>query len=234
VGLAYFFVSEVLTGQTVGKRITGLRVVRLDGGPLNIAAVAARSVLLPVDALGLYLVGLLAMTLTPHRQRLGDLLAGTVVTDAADHPHQGSVQRGRTALLVAYPAVWIGAALWTTAGIKHDDAAARYRLQAATICQGARSAMSGATGVDALERAILVTDGVERQLSALHPPSGLGGVHARLLAVQHRDGLEFRRAVRRLRGARHRADVADVRARLVTLGLRDVRELSAAGLAACA
>src|SRR3954462_3363717 len=33
--LTYFFLCETLTGRTIGKRVTGLRVVRIDGRPLN-------------------------------------------------------------------------------------------------------------------------------------------------------------------------------------------------------
>src|SRR3954449_5661237 len=109
LSLSYFFVCESLTGQTIGKRIAGLRVVRLDGGPLNLASVAARNLLLLVDAAFLCVIGVLAVTLTPHRQRVGDLIGGTVVTVAGDHPHVPARQRGRAAILAAYPALWIGA-----------------------------------------------------------------------------------------------------------------------------
>src|SRR3954471_19934723 len=59
LSLSYFFLCESLTGQTLGKRIAGLRVVRLDGGPLNLAAAAARNLLLLIDSLGLCVVGVL-------------------------------------------------------------------------------------------------------------------------------------------------------------------------------
>src|SRR3954451_5825520 len=49
ITLSYFFVCEALTGQTLGKRRMGLRVVRIDGRRLPIASVATRNVLLPVD-----------------------------------------------------------------------------------------------------------------------------------------------------------------------------------------
>ena len=94
--LAYFFVWESLTGQTAGKRIMGLRVVRANGAPLNLAAVATRNLLLIVDQF----VGVLFIVATRRRQRLGDLVAGTVVTAADDHPHVASTERFRTGILV--------------------------------------------------------------------------------------------------------------------------------------
>ena len=38
--LSYFTLSESLTGQTIGKRWQGLRVVSVDGGPAGVGAVA--------------------------------------------------------------------------------------------------------------------------------------------------------------------------------------------------
>src|SRR4051812_11086744 len=99
IALSYFFVCEVLTGQTWGKRKEGLRVVRLDGRPLSVASAATRNVLLPIDAIGFYLIGYLAMILSRRRQRIGDLLAGTVVTEAWAHPHVPGSERGRTAMI---------------------------------------------------------------------------------------------------------------------------------------
>jgi uncharacterized RDD family membrane protein YckC len=75
--LAYFFVGESLTGQTLGKRLTNLRVVRWDGYPLAPGDVARRTMLRVVDG------GILSALLTGgRRQRLGDRAAGTVVASA--------------------------------------------------------------------------------------------------------------------------------------------------------
>lgn len=66
-------------GKTVGKRLLGIRVVPIDGGPLGFGAVLTRNLLAGIDAAFFYLVGLTAMATSPHRQRLGDRVAGTVV-----------------------------------------------------------------------------------------------------------------------------------------------------------
>lgn len=81
VAVLYYAVSEVLTGQTVGKRLFGLRVVMVSGRPLDGRAVALRTIGRFVDALPVfYLVGWLTLR-GRHRppQRLGDRIAGTTV-----------------------------------------------------------------------------------------------------------------------------------------------------------
>src|SRR5262245_49030947 len=67
-------------GQTPGKRITGLRVVREDGHAIGLYDAFARNLLRAADALPLfYAVGLATMSATTRLQRLGDLAAGTMV-----------------------------------------------------------------------------------------------------------------------------------------------------------
>src|SRR4051812_47669830 len=81
--LYYYFAFESDHGQTIGKRVMKIRVMRADGEPLDNGRVAVRTLLRPIDAIGAYLVGLAVMLVTgDRRQRLGDLAAGTVVTDA--------------------------------------------------------------------------------------------------------------------------------------------------------
>ena len=88
--LYYYFALESLTGQTVGKKLMGLRVAQTDGSPADMRQIAIRTGLRLVDGLGLYLVGLIVMMVTgERRQRLGDLAAGTIVTTAEEerrHP----------------------------------------------------------------------------------------------------------------------------------------------------
>ncbi len=79
--LLYFFCWELLSGgQTAGKRVLGLRVMRLDGRALSPSDLLARSVFLLADVV--FTAGLLAVLLVttgPRRQRLGDLVARTAV-----------------------------------------------------------------------------------------------------------------------------------------------------------
>lgn len=81
---SYFVLLEWLwQGQTVGKRLYGLRVIRDDGAPAGFVAVLIRNLIRIVDFLpGLYGLGLLMIIFTTHSQRLGDLAAGTYVVRA--------------------------------------------------------------------------------------------------------------------------------------------------------
>jgi uncharacterized RDD family membrane protein YckC len=81
ISLIYAMVAEWLwRGQTVGKRLLGLRVVDAHGLRLEPSQVIVRNLLRLLDALpALYLTGGIACVFSRHRQRLGDLAAGTVV-----------------------------------------------------------------------------------------------------------------------------------------------------------
>lgn len=82
--LYYYFALESGDGQTVGKKLMKLRVVRADGSPVGMREVAVRTVLRVVDGIGAYIVGLIVMLVTGEkRQRIGDLAAGTIVVDAS-------------------------------------------------------------------------------------------------------------------------------------------------------
>ncbi len=78
----YPLLSEMLSrGRTVGKAAMGLRVVTIEGGPIRFRHAALRSMGGLVDKWippgGI--VGTLFVLGTPTRQRIGDLLAGTIV-----------------------------------------------------------------------------------------------------------------------------------------------------------
>lgn len=78
----YYVLFEGLwDGQTPGKRLMGLRVVRDGGYSVTFAASAVRNLLRFVDIMPvpLYLVGIVSAALTSARKRLGDLAAGTFV-----------------------------------------------------------------------------------------------------------------------------------------------------------
>ncbi len=107
IQFGYYALFETLwSGQTPGKRQMKLRVIRTNGRPLTAAGAVARNLMRLVDSLpSMYGVGILVVMLTPQRQRLGDLLAGTVVV------HEASV--------AAAPPTWLDAAMpaATTAGL---------------------------------------------------------------------------------------------------------------------
>ncbi|KFE70800.1 RDD family protein [Hyalangium minutum] len=77
----YWTLSEVfLHGQTPGKRLLGIRVVRMDGSPVGLYESAMRNLLRAVDFLpAFYATGSISMLFTKQHRRLGDLLAGTLL-----------------------------------------------------------------------------------------------------------------------------------------------------------
>jgi uncharacterized RDD family membrane protein YckC len=86
--LYYHFAMESGDGQTVGKKLMKIRVVRADGRPAEMRDIGVRTVLRVVDSIGFYIVGLIVMLATgQRRQRLGDLAAGTVIVDASAKPY---------------------------------------------------------------------------------------------------------------------------------------------------
>jgi uncharacterized RDD family membrane protein YckC len=66
-------------GRTPGKRLAGIRVVRDDGGPLGLTESLVRNVLRAIELPLGYAPGILAVSLGSRRQRLGDIVAGTLV-----------------------------------------------------------------------------------------------------------------------------------------------------------
>ena len=70
-------VSELFTGRTLGKALTGLRVVTRDGRSAGFGQKLIRGLMKCFDLIAWFL--LIIPLLTPYRQRLGDLLAGTIV-----------------------------------------------------------------------------------------------------------------------------------------------------------
>jgi uncharacterized RDD family membrane protein YckC len=82
LGLVYYFAFEATTGQTLGKRLLGMRVFTAQGGRPTARAIAGRTLLRLVDSFPvMYPVGMITMLVTGGH-RLGDLAAKTVVARA--------------------------------------------------------------------------------------------------------------------------------------------------------
>jgi uncharacterized RDD family membrane protein YckC len=77
----YFNLFEwIWNGQTPGKRLLHLRVIKVDGSPVSGIDVLLRNLSRPIDTLGpMGLIGLLMIFITRKAQRLGDLMARTLV-----------------------------------------------------------------------------------------------------------------------------------------------------------
>jgi uncharacterized RDD family membrane protein YckC len=80
--IAYFTYLEGTRGQTVGKMITRIKVVREDGGRIDMNQSFTRNILRIIDGLIFYLVGAVLIWRSDKKQRLGDSVAKTVVVKA--------------------------------------------------------------------------------------------------------------------------------------------------------
>jgi len=84
--LAYFVVADAARGATLGKLAAGIRVQTVTGGRISLGAALIRNVLRIIDGIAVYLVAAISIMVTQRRQRLGDLVAETVVVG---HPARG-------------------------------------------------------------------------------------------------------------------------------------------------
>lgn len=76
----YIFFEMWWNGQSPGKRLVGLRVIRSDGTPISLSEAIIRNLIRIVDFLPLYYgVGVITMFIDAQARRLGDLAAGTLV-----------------------------------------------------------------------------------------------------------------------------------------------------------
>ena len=86
----YFSLFEAFWhGQTPGKRLVRIRVLKDSGRSITLFEALSRNLLRVVDALpGFYLLGVAFIAMTRENKRLGDLVAGTIVVHerAGDQP----------------------------------------------------------------------------------------------------------------------------------------------------
>jgi uncharacterized RDD family membrane protein YckC len=77
----YFTLFEAFwNGQTPGKKVLNLRVIQKSGRPIGLFESMARNLIRIIDMLpGFYAVGAACVFATRRQQRLGDMVAGTLV-----------------------------------------------------------------------------------------------------------------------------------------------------------
>ncbi len=82
----YFTLFEAFwRGQTPGKRIMRIRVIQQTGRPVGVFESLGRNLTRIIDMLPtFYIIGVIVMFLTRRQQRLGDLVAGTLVVHERD------------------------------------------------------------------------------------------------------------------------------------------------------
>jgi uncharacterized RDD family membrane protein YckC len=78
--VAYYVLMEGYLGQTVGKMLLGIKVVREGTGEVpGLQGAAIRTVLRIVDGFFFYLVAFISVLASAKNQRLGDMVANTLV-----------------------------------------------------------------------------------------------------------------------------------------------------------
>jgi uncharacterized RDD family membrane protein YckC len=105
----YFALFEAYWhGQTPGKRIMKLRVLKDSGRSITLFEAMARNLVRAVDYFpGFYLVGLIAMLCNKRNKRLGDFVAGTIVVHERmdEQPLMSHISRTFTASIYPEQAV---------------------------------------------------------------------------------------------------------------------------------
>ena len=76
----FVFFEKLWNGQTPGKRLLGIRVVRDGGYPVELVGSIIRNLVRIVEQiLGFYVISVISMLLSSENKRLGDFAAGTIV-----------------------------------------------------------------------------------------------------------------------------------------------------------
>lgn len=70
-----------MNGQTPGKWVMGIRVLSIDGQPINGIQAVMRNILRTLDIMpiGTCMLGLISMSISKNYERLGDIVCGTIV-----------------------------------------------------------------------------------------------------------------------------------------------------------
>ena len=95
----YYWLMEGLFGATLGKLMLGIKVRDISGAPCTLTQSFIRNILRIVDGIAVYLVGFLIALFSKLRQRLGDHVAKTIVSEKAT----GKVLR------VLFVLIWLAA-----------------------------------------------------------------------------------------------------------------------------
>jgi uncharacterized RDD family membrane protein YckC len=100
----YFALFEAFwRGQTPGKHIMKLRVIKDSGRQITLFEALSRSLLRFVDYLpAIYLTGVITMLCTKRHQRLGDLAAGTIVVHERSDEQPLLIERGTSIMPAQY------------------------------------------------------------------------------------------------------------------------------------
>lgn len=81
--LSYYYGLELTQGQTIGKKLTKIKVVSVDNSALTPKQIGLRTACRIIDGLPfLYLLGFIVMLVSKKKQRIGDMAGKTIVVKA--------------------------------------------------------------------------------------------------------------------------------------------------------
>lgn len=89
---AYYILLESNSGQTLGKKVVKIKVVKEDGSAITMGDAVVRNILRIVDGFAFYLVGAVFVWTSPAKQRLGDKLAKTIVVGVGPTAQQSQIE----------------------------------------------------------------------------------------------------------------------------------------------
>lgn len=81
IAIGHYLLAEAFwDGRTIGKHLMNIKVVKKDGSPCTIGRSLIRNILQIIDVLPtLWIIGIISISATEYNQRIGDLVAGTIV-----------------------------------------------------------------------------------------------------------------------------------------------------------
>jgi uncharacterized RDD family membrane protein YckC len=176
ISLAYFFVCEAVWGQTLGKRLIGLRVLMLDGRPATATAVASRTVLRLLDDGPFGLVVYLASG--KRRGRVGDYAGGTLVA----RPTPGLPRARFSPLLIGYPALLAVVTAVLVLALTGPQERHDYLAAVDKTCTSNAKADAAAPARD-LDALVARSAADHRALAAVKTPAGARKLRAEILAL---------------------------------------------------
>lgn len=147
VQFGYDVLFETLaSGRTPGKRWSGLRVVRSDGGPVGFVPSAVRNLVRLVDFLpGVYAVGMAAVLASRRNQRLGDMAAATLVVRERHGGRRPAPAPAAAASGTWPPTADAGAVAWDVSAVTADELATvrRFLERRSGLTADARARLAG-------------------------------------------------------------------------------------------
>jgi hypothetical protein len=179
VSLLYFFLCEALWGQTLGKRLLGVRVLMRDGAPATAKAAALRTSTRIFEDGPIGLAVFLASG--KRRGRLGDLLGDTIVA----RPAPGLPRAGFSPLVIAVPAGIALAAVAVVLGFSGHFARQDY-LNAVNKTCARNTAAALASPSHEIDAIVARTAAEHRKLAAVDTPGSARKLRAEILALDGR------------------------------------------------